>query len=659
MENIKKSIFSKVIAFMAIQVCVVSVAFSGIIIVFNAGYGWYSSGNASAREDILQEVAVRVECEIHDRLYYHIEYSGEGEIVWSEYLLKDYDLPDGIGYKLELLKDKYKNIDDIKLQKNSYLSKSGSVYTQELYNDLYRLTVYVEDPLQVGEPASEIYPENLVLLYEFYNYVYEWRNAAVAVLVSALVLLSLLSAYMISSMKINPEKNNVFKKLPVDLMFCISAFIAVIVGMVISDVMYEACNEVCNYDLAVLVITAASLAISVVMTAFSLLFVYRVKCGKWWDNTVTCYVIRGFAEFVVWMFKHLKNGMVTVSVNMRKTAEFFKRGLRSLPVVWRTVVMIFIVMAVNLLITCNFAWSDMAQFFWLIGAIVISAGVIYIALCMKRLQKGARRLAEGDLNYKIETKGLFLDFIEHAENLNKIGDGMAVAVEERIRSERFKAELITNVSHDIKTPLTSIINYVDLLSKRKTEDSEIREYIDVLERQSNRLKKLTDDLVDASKASTGNVRMEMAPCKVGILMSQMMAEYKTKAEDNELEFILKTPDEDLEIFADGRRLWRVFDNLMNNICKYSQQGTRVYLTLEEKEGRAIITYRNISKYELDISEKELMERFVRGDKSRHTEGSGLGLSIARNLVELQNGTFDISIDGDLFKVVIEFDLLKF
>ena len=228
--------------------------------------------------------------------------------------------------------------------------------------------------------------------------------------------------------------------------------------------------------------------------------------------------------------------------------------------------------------------------------------------------------------------------------------------EEQMKSERFRNELITNVSHDIKTPLTSIINYVDFLKKEDIDNEKAQEYIGVLDRQANRLKKLTEDLVEASKAATGSIKLEKIPCRVGVLMMQVMGEYQEKTEAADLTMIPTQPEEDLEILADGRSLWRVFDNLLNNICKYSQPGTRVYQTLERQDDKAVIIYRNTSAYELNITEEELMERFVRGDKSRHTEGSGLGFSIARNLVELQGGSFHIHIDGDLFKVVIEFPL---
>lgn len=273
---------------------------------------------------------------------------------------------------------------------------------------------------------------------------------------------------------------------------------------------------------------------------------------------------------------------------------------------------------------------------------------------MKKLKEAGRSLANGEFDRKIDTKELFLDLKEHGEDLNSISEGMTKAVEERMKSERFKTELITNVSHDIKTPLTSIINYVDLLASEGITDEKTAEYIDVLDRQSKRLKKLTDDLVEASKAATGTVKLDMVPCKVAVLMSQACGEYDSKMEDKQLKLISDISDENAEIMADGRSMWRIFDNILNNICKYSQPGTRVYQSMVKKGDNVLITYKNTSAYQLNISEEQLMERFVRGDSSRHTEGSGLGLSIAKNLTELQGGSFKISIDGDLFKVMVEF-----
>ena len=230
-------------------------------------------------------------------------------------------------------------------------------------------------------------------------------------------------------------------------------------------------------------------------------------------------------------------------------------------------------------------------------------------------------------------------------------------MEEQIRSERLKTELITNVSHDIKTPLTSIVNYVDLLSREDIPEGPAREYLEVLRRQSARLRKLTEDLIEASKAATGNIEVHAEPMDVNVLLSQAAGEYEEKLRGLELEPVLTFGSETTEILADGRLLWRVFDNLMSNICKYALPGTRVYLSTAVAKGAVEITFRNISRYPLNITSSELMERFVRGDASRSTEGSGLGLSIAQSLTTLQGGDFDLTIDGDLFKAVLRFPAL--
>ena len=231
---------------------------------------------------------------------------------------------------------------------------------------------------------------------------------------------------------------------------------------------------------------------------------------------------------------------------------------------------------------------------------------------------------------------------------------MTRAVEERIKSERLKTELITNVSHDIKTPLTSILNYVDLLKKEPAASETASEYIAVLDRQARRLKKLTEDVLEASKAATGNIKVELGRTDAVELLGQCLAEYVERFQTANLTAVMQTPGEPAFILADGRLLWRVFDNLLGNIAKYAQPGTRVYagVTWEGKE--VVIALKNISRDALNISEEELMERFVRGDSARTSEGSGLGLSIARSLTELQGGHFGISIDCDLFKAELRF-----
>jgi len=220
-----------------------------------------------------------------------------------------------------------------------------------------------------------------------------------------------------------------------------------------------------------------------------------------------------------------------------------------------------------------------------------------------------------------------------------------------------KTELITNISHDIKTPLTSMINYVDLMKKESIESETVKEYLDIMDRQSTRLKKLIEDLIEVSKASTGNVAVEAVPTDVSVFLEQTAGEYRERLTAANLTLCVDNKAQGRQIMADGKLLWRVFDNLLGNICKYSMPGTRVYLNVREQNGELEISLRNISLYSLNITSEELMERFVRGDRSRHTEGSGLGLSIAKNLVELQKGKLELVIDGDLFKAVMTFPVL--
>ena len=243
-------------------------------------------------------------------------------------------------------------------------------------------------------------------------------------------------------------------------------------------------------------------------------------------------------------------------------------------------------------------------------------------------------------------------FAGFSRDLNAISDSISLAVDERLKSERLKTELITNVSHDIKTPLTSIINFADLIAKEETENPNIGEYASHLYKQSVRLKKLLEDLMEASKASTGNLEVHSQACDVRVLLNQCVGEYEERLNAKDMDLIIRESQEELTVWADPKMLWRVFDNLMNNILKYAQENTRVYLTTERLEDEVLFTFKNISKYPLDVTAQDLTERFVRGDLSRHTEGNGLGLSIAKSLMELQGGSLELVIDGDLFKAIL-------
>ena len=261
-------------------------------------------------------------------------------------------------------------------------------------------------------------------------------------------------------------------------------------------------------------------------------------------------------------------------------------------------------------------------------------------------------MAEGELGQVVdENKVPF--FVGIARNLNRSGNAIRIAVEEATRSERMKTELITNVSHDIKTPLTSIISYVGLLKAMPIENEREREYIDILDRKSRRLGQLMNDLVEASKVTAGAVSVNIEPINLGELVRQASAEFESRMEENDIQLMCHLPEEPIMVQADGRHMWRVLDNLFGNAVKYAMPGTRVYVDLTVVNASEVaLLVKNISREPLNIAPNELMERFVRGDESRNTEGSGLGLSIARSLMELQHGTMDIRIDGDLFKVIL-------
>lgn len=278
----------------------------------------------------------------------------------------------------------------------------------------------------------------------------------------------------------------------------------------------------------------------------------------------------------------------------------------------------------------------------------------YLVRHLSKIKEGGARIATGDYSHPIDTAGMIGELKIHANHLNSVSEGMSSAVEARMKSERFRTELITNVSHDIKTPLTSIINYVDLIKKEQIDQPVIQEYVEVLDRQSARLKKLIEDLMEASKASTGNLSVNAEVLDASIVLSQVVGEFEERAEENELELIVEKPEGAVEIMADGKHLWRILDNLMSNICKYAMPKTRVYIKLESYNGMAIMTFRNISKAKLNMDSEELFERFVRGDSSRNTEGNGLGLNIAQSLTSLMDGNMAIQIDGDLFKVIVSF-----
>ena len=321
-----------------------------------------------------------------------------------------------------------------------------------------------------------------------------------------------------------------------------------------------------------------------------------------------------------------------------------------LPLTWRAMAGFFLYLLANVL-----SVTALGSGGGLLVILVNGAALVLVCrwtACFARLRRGSQAIAAGDLNYQVDTARMPADLRAYAEDLNNISIGLSGAVDEKMKSERFKAELITNVSHDLKTPLTSIINYVNLLKTTQQTDPKAAEYIEVLDRKSQRLKKLTEDLVEASKASTGVLSVSREKIGMSQLLDQALGEWTEKLEERKLAVVTTVPDGETWVYADGRHLWRVIDNLLSNCAKYAMEGTRIYVELTRGKGQVTLAVKNISREALNIPAERLMERFVRGEESRSTEGSGLGLSIARSLTELQGGEFRLTVDGDLFKAEV-------
>lgn len=375
-----------------------------------------------------------------------------------------------------------------------------------------------------------------------------------------------------------------------------------------------------------------------VTAAFSLL--RRYKARRLWENSMICHFMQNLSQY----FAH----------------NTFSRRLFCLYAAFVAAQVGVIVMIAGLLRFGGYTVVKVVIALLALGLALLDYLVFnrlfWNARQRDRIVDTVARIAGGDTSYQMSLEDLNGKELEVARMLNSIGVGLERALQEQLKSERLKADLITNVSHDIKTPLTSIINYVDLIKRENLQNEKVQGYLDVLEQKSQRLKTLTEDLVEASKVSSGNVKLDMAKIDLVEMIWQTNGEFEEKFAIRHLELVANLPNEAIIIEADGRHLWRVLENLYNNAFKYAMERSRVYTEITRDEGMVYFTIKNVSESPLNINPDELTERFVRGDVSRTTEGSGLGLSIAKSLTELQGGVFEIVIDGDLYKVRIGFEV---
>lgn len=379
----------------------------------------------------------------------------------------------------------------------------------------------------------------------------------------------------------------------------------------------------------------------VLMLSFVLGMIRRIRTKTFWKNSLTCRIFS-----LIRLFFH-------------KLKDFFALYFTN------TALKITLTLGLAVFLFFQFIFSILAvntpQVFLLPLFVMDAAALVWVlkkADGQDQITLGLKKITEGDLQYKIPTDRLKGNQKRTAEYINNIGSGLDAAVDKSLRDERLKTELITNVSHDIKTPLTSIINYISLLKQENFTDPKICGYLDILDEKAHRLKTLTEDVVEASKISTGNVSLNIQPLNFTELAQQVCGEFQEQFQRRQLTIVTLFSTKQPTILADGQKMWRVLSNLFTNIYKYAMEGTRVYISLENQGTKVVFTAKNISAQALNFSADQLTERFIRGDLSRSTEGSGLGLSIAKTLTELQKGSFRLYLDGDLFKVVITFPVEK-
>lgn len=411
--------------------------------------------------------------------------------------------------------------------------------------------------------------------------------------------------------------------------------------------------------------------IGIIKTGYSVYYYYNVL-----DHLVYTFIcIFGLLAIAYILRKEIKSFdkpieilktslIVRVLILGKKTLKDTNKVTKSVPLAKRIIILAALSVGVGTIgWFIGFLFGSTLLLFLFGPILSLTIVILYVYYLIKKLaylsyiMEGTERIKGGDIHYKLDIIGDD-NFSNLAENINNIGEGLDKAIYNQLKSERLKSELITNVSHDLKTPLTSIINYIELIKKEEDIKPEhIKDYVNVLDSKSKRLKVLIEDLFEASKASSGNLELNMEKIDITQLLRQAIGEMEEKLSKANLDLKLRAPEEKTYIMADGKKLYRVLENLLSNISKYSLDNTRVYIDIIEENDKVKLTMKNISSYELNFDPEEIMERFKRADESRNTEGSGLGLAIARDLVNAQGGRFEIDIDGDLFKSVVEFNLI--
>jgi len=533
------------------------------------------------------------------------------------------------------------------------------VTTKALIDDIYgtdyeyKKTVYPDyygnKPVEIRYYESALYIVNITMdankvlarsgtSLALVEMVYEMRYSLILLLVASIMVFAAGMVYLVCVA--GKEKPNAaaypkgLNRVPLDVYLAIGGTTGYLLGLLAIELVNYWIFAIDKLNAGTVTIVATVLlGIAVLAVGFPFALSAQVKSSYWWKHLAT-----------LWLGRQLLKGI-------RYLHGAVKVLLSLLPAVWQFL-LAGSVLGILLVVAGVLAEG---AFLWLLAvvALLYLCLVLYSGFACGVLLQGAEKMAKGNLRSKIDTRFLFGAYATCAEHLNALADVASLAASKQMKSERLKTELITNVSHDIKTPLTSIINYVDLLQHARSSE-EAQQYLEVLGRQSQRLKKLIEDLMEMSKASTGNMTVDIISLDAVEAVTQALGEFSDKLDSKGLTVVWNRPEEAVLMRADGRLTWRVLSNLLSNIVKYALPGTRVYVEVTELESKVLLSLKNISKEPLNMTEEELTERFVRGDTSRNTEGSGLGLNIAKSLMELQQGQLKLLADGDLFKATLVF-----
>ena len=519
---------------------------------------------------------------------------------------------------------------DIKKKANAYLEDNFTItyYTKENNKNVYHTTKY--NDFEIYSSYEEGFSQNSKekAISSMLEKVPLVNKGCYILIPVGSILAMLMIIFLIISIG-EDRKLNYFDKIPLEIVIIAFICIGTIPFIFLSNYFYVTDND---YTGGISIIITIALFIYIIACIFMTTLIKRLKSKQFWRTTIVGKIFYWFKDV------------------------FLKNLLYSINTTPKVILVSIGVVILSYLISILFSGLARIILLIILYGKVIHEIIKFTRDCSK-IEKKLEEMKNGDNSVPLNIDDFTLKFKDTAQNINNISEGIEIAVQERMKSERLKAELITNVSHDIKTPLTSIINYVDLLKKEKIENEKAKEYIVILENKSQRLKKLTEDLVEASKIQTGNVSLKKEKINVELLIKQAAGEFEDKFSKKELDTIIESDRNEVFILADNRYMYRIIENLFSNISKYAMENSRVYIDIKTRKDKVNICIKNISKEKLNISSDELMQRFVRGDSSRTTEGSGLGLSIAQNLTTIQGGTFNLVLDGDLFKVEIIFDML--